>query len=192
RMKCLRCLRVLGEHHGVVPSSFFCQGAEISGNHPLCGGAFADIWKGSIRQTTISLKVLRSFAGGYNASQLLKDCRHEALLWRQLRHPSILPFFGVNDKLFAPRLCLISPWMENGTIVEFLKRNPQHDRMKAILEIAEGIQYLHNLDPPVVHGDIKGVSLRSDLQSVDLPLVRPIFSSRMTFIAVWQTSVSLL
>ncbi|KAF9018178.1 kinase-like protein [Hymenopellis radicata] len=159
RMKCLRCLRVLGERYDLVPSSFFCQSAEISGNHPVCGGGFADIWKGSMKQTTVSLKVLRFFAGGYNASELFKDCRREALLWRQLRHPSILPFFGMSDKLFASRLCLISPWMKNGSLMEFLQRNPEHDRMKAILEIAEGIQYLHDFDPPVVHGDIKGANI---------------------------------
>ncbi|KAF9016270.1 kinase-like protein [Hymenopellis radicata] len=131
RMKCLRCLRVLGEHYDVVPSSFFCQSAEIFGNHALCGGGFSDIWKGSMKQITVSFKVLRVFAGSPNASELFKHCRREALLWRQLRHPSILPFYGVSDELFAPRLCLISPWMENGTLVEFLKSNPQHDRMKA-------------------------------------------------------------
>jgi serine/threonine protein kinase len=28
-----------------------------------------------------------------------------------------------------------------------------------VRDIASGLKYLHNLDPPVVHGDIKGVSM---------------------------------
>lgn len=52
---------------------------------------------------------------------------NEALVWRQLKHPNILPFLGVNTELFEPSFCLISPWMSNKDIVTFLKRNPTHN-----------------------------------------------------------------
>ena len=49
----------------------------------------------------------------------------EAVIWRQLRHPNVLPFYGVyhpdDDR---SRLCLSSPWMDNGTIIQFLDDNP--------------------------------------------------------------------
>jgi hypothetical protein len=46
----------------------------------------------------------------------------EALLWRQLDHPYILPFIGVDAETFASRgmLCLVSPWMEQGTIKQYI------------------------------------------------------------------------
>ncbi|KAF8869494.1 kinase-like domain-containing protein, partial [Mucidula mucida] len=81
---------------------------------------------------------------------------HEALVWRQLRHPNILPFLGVNNQLSPPSFCLVSKWMANGNINEFLTKHPSHDRLQSIIEIAEGIRYLHNFNPQIVHADIRG------------------------------------
>ncbi|KAJ7808155.1 hypothetical protein B0H13DRAFT_1668778, partial [Mycena leptocephala] len=42
----------------------------------------------------------------------------EALIRCQLSHPNLLPFFGLYH--LQNRLCLVSPWMENGNIYSFL------------------------------------------------------------------------
>ncbi|KAK0447528.1 kinase-like domain-containing protein, partial [Armillaria borealis] len=78
----------------------------------------------------------------------------EALVWRQLRHENILPFLRVNSSYFEPRHCLISPWMKNGNIIQYLEKNKDHDRLKSIREVASAMDFLHSLDPQVVHGDI--------------------------------------
>ena len=57
----------------------------------------------------------------------------EAVLWRQLSHPHVLPFYGAfHWSEVPPRLCLVSPWMENGNIVQYLERNPQADRQSLV------------------------------------------------------------
>jgi len=55
----------------------------------------------------------------------LQEFSSEAVLWRQLSHPNILPFYEVYhlDEQ-TPRLCLAAPWIENGNVVEFLKGYP--------------------------------------------------------------------
>ncbi|KAJ3970303.1 hypothetical protein EV361DRAFT_776213, partial [Lentinula raphanica] len=53
-------------------------------------------------------------------------CR-EALIWRQLKHPNILPLLGVQLDMFYPSFCLVSPWMANKDIITYLKKNPEHD-----------------------------------------------------------------
>ena len=63
---------------------------------------------------------------------LLQDFCQETLVWRQLRHPNILPFLGVSEELFAPSYCLISPWMINGNIMSYLEAHPDHDRLKSV------------------------------------------------------------
>ncbi|KAK0503541.1 hypothetical protein EDD18DRAFT_1063715, partial [Armillaria luteobubalina] len=81
----------------------------------------------------------------------------EALVWRQLRHPNVLPFLGVSQNLFAPSYCLISPWMVNGNILSYLQAHPDHDRLTSLVQVADTMEYLHNLDPPIIHADIRGV-----------------------------------
>lgn len=54
----------------------------------------------------------------------------EIIIWGQLQHPNILPFYGVyhlNDA--EERICLVSPWMENGTLVDYLKACPDANRL---------------------------------------------------------------
>ncbi|KAJ7098394.1 kinase-like domain-containing protein [Mycena epipterygia] len=84
---------------------------------------------------------------------VLKEFGREALIWRQLSHPNLLPFFGLYylDK----RLCLVSPWMENGNILEFLRKEPLgiDRRLSLMLDVALGVKYLH--ENKVVHGDLK-------------------------------------
>lgn len=48
-------------------------------------------------------------------------CR-EGLTWRQLSHPNILPFLGIDAKEFmeSKTLTMVSPWMEHGTLMEYI------------------------------------------------------------------------
>jgi serine/threonine protein kinase len=88
-----------------------------------------------------------------------KQFCNEAVLWRQLKHPNILPLLGVNIKLFDPSFCLITPWMGNGDIISYSKQNTTHNRHTALLEIAAGLSYLHSRNPPITHGDIRGANI---------------------------------
>jgi len=69
------------------------------------------------------------------------------------QHPNILPFIGLYIQ--GPKIYMLSPWMEKGDMQQFLKVNPNVDRAQLILQIAEGLRYLHTNDPVVVHGDLK-------------------------------------
>jgi serine/threonine protein kinase len=91
--------------------------------------------------------------------------------WRYLRHPNIVPFLGLCDK--SP-LCLVSRWMEEGTLIDFFRRYPSERRtsyvsakilrMRAsrltvgqLLGTFRGLAFMHSLG--VVHGDLKAVPL---------------------------------
>ncbi|KAJ3753816.1 kinase-like domain-containing protein, partial [Lentinula raphanica] len=129
------------------------------GRNPVAGGGFADVWRGTMNGQAVCLKVLRLVTEQDEEARTVvrkRFCR-EALVWRQLKHPHILPLLGVNLELFLPSFCLISPWMENKDIITFLRQNPKHNIFRALLDIAAGMCYLHSRDPPIVHGDIRGV-----------------------------------
>ncbi|KAG8937007.1 hypothetical protein FRC00_007293 [Tulasnella sp. 408] len=92
------------------------------------------------------------------ATDMAERCRKrlnkETMIWMALNHPNIAPLLGFNDdKAF----CMISPWFENGNIDEYLRRTePQpRERLHLVLQVASGVEYLHNLLPAIVHGDLK-------------------------------------
>ncbi|KAH8829920.1 kinase-like domain-containing protein, partial [Flagelloscypha sp. PMI_526] len=84
----------------------------------------------------------------------------EAIIWRHLRHPNVLPFLGINQTLFPGRTCFISPYMVHGDLNKFLRRNPDHDRVSALHQVSQGLQYLHATY--ICHGDVKGANILVD------------------------------
>ncbi|KAG5637004.1 hypothetical protein H0H81_006148 [Sphagnurus paluster] len=122
------------------PKSFILTGVAWSqGEDPNAQGCFGDIFRS-------------------HAAKLFKAFAREAVVWSQLSHLNVLPFYGIYRLGDARnRIGLVSPWMENKNIREFLHKNPEADRLLLISDIAAGMQYLHK--ERVVHGDLKGVNI---------------------------------
>ncbi|KDQ09599.1 hypothetical protein BOTBODRAFT_116964, partial [Botryobasidium botryosum FD-172 SS1] len=78
---------------------------------------------------------------------------HEASIWRKLHHPNIIPLLGLPSIDGLPHL--MSPLMKNGAADDFVKKNPNVNRVRLLVEIAQGLEYMHTLDPPIIHGDLK-------------------------------------
>ncbi|KAF7360477.1 Protein kinase domain-containing protein [Mycena venus] len=119
-----------------------------NGGQAVAGGSFGDIYRGFLGGQCVAVKMMRLFQQS-DIDALLKEFAREALIWRQLCHPNVLPLFGLY--YCHGRLCLVCPWMENGHIRAFSKKeSPDTD----ILDIALGLEHLH--DQGIVHGDLKG------------------------------------
>jgi len=54
----------------------------------------------------------------------------EVVTWKSLHHPNVLPLLGVTmgERLFA----MVSEWMVNGNIVEFVKAHREANRFKLV------------------------------------------------------------
>ena len=52
----------------------------------------------------------------------IQECYKEAMLWRKLAHPNILPFFGIHR--MNEGLALMSPYMEGGPANTYIQDNP--------------------------------------------------------------------
>ncbi|KAF7362739.1 Protein kinase domain-containing protein [Mycena venus] len=139
----------LSRYSGLHPRCFVLTGLRTNGRQ-VAGGGFGDIWKGAVGGQTVCVKIMRIFQAD-QVQTLLKEFSREALIWRQLCHPNVLPFFGLY--YLENRLCLVSPWMENGNIMEFLRFNPPHPVRLSVL----GLEYLHK--SKMVHGDLKGINI---------------------------------
>ncbi|KAJ7572902.1 kinase-like domain-containing protein [Mycena floridula] len=161
RALCLRNLRRIIKKFDILPPSFVIHDIVLDEpRRPLFGGGFADVYKGSRKGQHVCLKVLRLFTQTIEMREkLLKDFCREALLWKQLDHPNVLPLLGVTIELFAPSFCLVSPWMSNGNVMQYLEQNPEFSRINAVRDIAAAIQYLHEHKPLIVHADIRGTNV---------------------------------
>ncbi|KIL59769.1 hypothetical protein M378DRAFT_84731 [Amanita muscaria Koide BX008] len=85
--------------------------------------------------------------------------KRELLLWSKLNHPHILPLIGIARIEGDANLpAFVSPWMENGNVMDFLDQNPSFPASRFLKDIIKGLHYLHTFDPVIVHGDIKGAS----------------------------------
>jgi len=60
---------------------------------------------------------------------LQRFCR-EGVAWKHLRHPNILPLIGVT--VSNQRFAMVSMWMENGNINEFVERDRHVNRIELV------------------------------------------------------------
>ncbi|KAJ6456478.1 kinase-like domain-containing protein [Mycena sanguinolenta] len=160
----LQALLKLSTKSGRHPRCFALSDRLQLADAPVAAGSFGDVWKGKIQGETVSVKIMRiyeeaDFEALLKASMTFHFSR-EALIWRQLSHPNLLPFFGAYYLEFGTKcqLCLVSPWMENGNISRYLKGNPKEvNRLSLVLDIALGLENLHSLK--LVHGDLKAINV---------------------------------
>ncbi|KAK7027406.1 hypothetical protein VNI00_015242 [Paramarasmius palmivorus] len=160
-------MRRLSEKNGISPSCLTIKGITklAPGKDPkVASDGFGDIWKGHLGdsedQFVLCLKVVKVHLMS-DMKRLLNEYLREAITWRQLRHPNILPCLGLYYLRVenTQRLCLISPWMEDGNLVEFLKTQPPEtvNRIQLMHDITNGVSHLHALG--IVHGDLKDVNI---------------------------------
>ncbi|KAG8981122.1 hypothetical protein FRC05_004022 [Tulasnella sp. 425] len=116
-------------------------------------GGFGDVFAGThSRAGKVALKRPRIGPTGYN-----EDLRfqREAATWEKLQHPHILKYLGTFQR--DGHLYFVSPFIENGTLVEYIVLHPSVNRIKLVCDTAGAISYLHAQG--VVHGDIKASNL---------------------------------
>ncbi|KAJ7147345.1 kinase-like domain-containing protein [Mycena filopes] len=176
-----RIVRKLSESCDKLPSALFITGVSDCDEHPTFGGGYGDIFHASHNGGPVALKRMRFFLRGSDLRRIrLKLCR-EALIWKDLQHPHILPFMGIDRDSFPASLCLVSPWMEHGTIMNYLNQHGHAnvDKLASFLyEIAQGLQYLHSQN--IVHGDLRGAHWRACLADFGLSVFSDATSSMTT------------
>ncbi|KAF9649121.1 kinase-like protein [Thelephora ganbajun] len=118
-----------------------------------CGGS-ANVSQGTYRGHRVAVKVIHGVYANNLDVIRSRFCR-EVVAWRHLRHPNILPLLGVTTSEHRP--AMISEWMENGNINQFIEKDRHVNRAMLLVDVANGLKYLHDLW--IVHGGLKGANI---------------------------------
>ncbi|KAF9780835.1 kinase-like domain-containing protein [Thelephora terrestris] len=82
----------------------------------------------------------------------------ESITWRFLCHPNVLPLLGAT--MSEGRFAMVSEWMPNGDINQFVKARKDVNRFELLRGVAEGLVYMH--EQGTAHGDLKGANILID------------------------------
>ncbi|KAG8779535.1 hypothetical protein FRC12_024147 [Ceratobasidium sp. 428] len=127
----------------------------------IAGGGFGDIYRWELRDgTPVAIKTLRHHALLQDtAPKALKRAMRELYTWSKAKHKNVQELLGV--MIFKGQLGMVSPWMDNGNLEEYIRKNPGVNRLDLV---AHGVAYLHSID--MVHGDLKSRNVLVDKDGV--------------------------
>ncbi|XP_069857542.1 mitogen-activated protein kinase kinase kinase 10 isoform X1 [Dipodomys merriami] len=89
-----------------------------------------------------------------------EQVRQEARLFGALQHPNIIALRGAC--LSPPNLCLVMEYARGGALSRVLagRRVPPHVLVNWAVQVARGMNYLHNDAPvPIIHRDLKSINI---------------------------------
>ncbi|KAL6066712.1 Dual specificity protein kinase [Balamuthia mandrillaris] len=130
------------------------KGKEVKLVSTIATGGYGTVYKGKCRGQTVAVKKLHNQA--LSGPKLL-ELKKEVEIMSQLRHPFVLMLMGVCTE--ENEVALVMEYVEGKSMEEILY-DPQielswQQRFKLARDIAQGLDWLHSLDPPIIHGDIK-------------------------------------
>ena len=125
-------------------------------------GGFAKVYRCKLDGQLAVAKVISSEAINEEMTYLLTN---ECTIWSRLAHPNIVSFYGMAST--PSSIWLVCEFFSDGSLQS---RHEQSRRSKEpplstfrlvseLRQIAKGMEYLHSLDPPVLHRDLKSANI---------------------------------
>ncbi|KAF9642586.1 kinase-like protein [Thelephora ganbajun] len=177
RRECVKPLYKMCAGHTLLPTSLRFELPEYNMDDVRYQGGFADVVKCEYRGREVAVKALRVYNNGsqgiinvshrlgpiplqvlVNWAQPLQIFCKEVITWRVLRHPNVLPLLGAI--MTNNRFAMMSGWMTNGNINQFVTAHPDANRFELLGGVAKGLIHVHSQG--MVHGDLKGANILID------------------------------
>jgi len=125
-------------------------------------GNFGRVWSARWNSASVAVKEFvfaQAALMGRSAMQqeIVEEIIGEAGMMAILRHPNVLQLFGCS--LTAQAIWIVSELCSLGSLRQVLddqdRSLPKGLRVNLALQIAEGMSYLHNQEPAIIHRDLK-------------------------------------
>mmetsp|Transcript_28591 Transcript_28591/g.79906 ORF Transcript_28591/g.79906 Transcript_28591/m.79906 type:complete len:818 (+) Transcript_28591:47-2500(+) len=132
---------------------------DIVKHEKLGSGAFGSVWRVGLEGFTCAMKVL-SLSESTDVYDV-ESFKMETEILEKANHKNIVRYLGHEFK--DTQMCLFLEFVPHSLRGLLDKLKPEDVTppkcKKLIIEIAKGINYLHNMTPPIIHRDIKSANI---------------------------------
>ncbi|KAJ1684940.1 hypothetical protein LUZ63_016330 [Rhynchospora breviuscula] len=128
----------------------------FSASNELGDGGFGTVYKGILKDRRV-VAVKRLYKNNYKKAEQFIN---EVAILSRVHHPNLVTLYGCTA-LTSPELLLVFEFVPNGTIADHLhgplssKALTWPVRLSIAIETANALAYLHAVEPPIIHRDVK-------------------------------------
>lgn len=138
---------------------FLIASKDISLGRRIGFGGSSEVFIGNYRGTEVAVKKLRILEV---KDENLKEFKREVSSLIMLRHPNLVLFMGAIAE--ENSICIVTEYCAGGTLFNVLHQRLELIltwglRLRILLEIATGMNFLHTNEPPVIHRDLKSLNI---------------------------------
>ena len=144
---------------------------------PLKKGSYAETYRVKDKQGKTQFLKLFSYSKLHRTQFDQNENILEIEILKQVKHPNIVKFKDSGDLLIENQkyAFVILDFISGETLADKMKReealNP-YEAKNIVIGVLNGLNYLHNLDKPIIHNEITNLNIMTDLSGkVSIPKI---------------------